>query len=91
MAKRKKAARIDSATEAMLLAEEDLAAMRPALAVAPDLVVQTLARKRKRRPQKSTKKKVKARKSSAKARKSSSKKARHSMSKSKGAKRAGRT
>jgi hypothetical protein len=99
MAKRKKAARIDSATEAMLLAEEDLAAMRPALAAAPDLVVQTLARKRKRR-QKPAKKKVKARKSSArkarkapakKARTTSAKKARQATSKSKRAKRAGRT
>ena len=51
----------------MLLAEEDLAAMRPALAVAPELVVQTLARARKRRARKSAKKKVKkAVKSSAK-------------------------
>ena len=43
MAKTKKTARIDLATEDMLLAEEDLAAMRPALAVAPELVVQILA------------------------------------------------
>ena len=65
MAKRKKAARIDLAT-AMLLTEEDFAAMRPALAVAPDLMVQTLARARKRRARKPAKKKVKARKTSAK-------------------------
>lgn len=92
MAKRKKAARIDLATEAMLLAEEDFAAMRPALAVAPDLIVQTLARTRKRRLQKPAKKKVKARKSSAKkARKSSPKKARKSPPKGKRAKKAGRT
>ena len=73
---RKKAARPDLATEDILLAEEDLAAMRPALAVAPELVVQTLARKRRRRPRKPGKKKVKnARKSSAKkARKSAAKK-----------------
>jgi hypothetical protein len=73
--KRKNATRPDSAVEEILLAEEDLAAMRPALAVAPELVVQTLARKRRRRPQKQAKKKVKkARKSSVtKARKSSAK------------------
>jgi hypothetical protein len=59
MAKSKKTARIDLATEDMLLAEEDLAAMRPALAVAPELVVQTLARARKRRAQKQARKKVK--------------------------------
>ena len=74
MAKRKKAARIDLAPETMLLAEEDFAAMRPALAVAPDLVVQALSRKRRRRPTKQAKKKVPARKSSAKkARKAGSK------------------
>ena len=39
MAKRKKSARPDLATEDILLAEEDLAAMRPDLAVAPELVV----------------------------------------------------
>ena len=78
MAKRKKTARRDIrdiAVENMLLAEENLAAMRPALAVAPELVVQTLARKRRRRPQKQAKKKVKARRSSAtKTRKSSPRK-----------------
>jgi hypothetical protein len=74
MAKRKKAARIDLPT-AMLLAEEDLAAMRPALAVAPELVVQTLARARKRRARKSARKKVK------KAVKSSAKKTRKSVAK----------
>ncbi len=63
MAKRKKAAGPDLVTEDMLLAEEDLAAMRPALAVAPELVVQTLSRKRRRAP---PKKKAKARKSPAK-------------------------
>ena len=74
MAKRKKPARIDLAPETMLLAEEDFAAMRPALAVAPDLVVQALSRKRRRRPTKQAKKKVQARKSSAKkARKAGSK------------------
>ena len=66
MAKRKKAARIDLATETMLLAEADFAAMRPALAVAPDLVVQALSRKRRGRPTEQAKKKVQARKSSAK-------------------------
>jgi hypothetical protein len=92
MAKRKKAARIDLATETMLLAEEDLAAMRPALAVAPDLVVQALLRKRRRRPTKQAKKKMQARKSSAKkARKSSAKKGRKSPAKGKRAKKAGRT
>jgi hypothetical protein len=71
--KRKKASRLDLATENILLAEEDVAAMRPALAVAPELVVQTLTEKR-RRPRKQAKKKVKARKSSAKkARKSAAK------------------
>jgi len=65
--KRKKAVRPDRATEEILLAEEDLAAMRPALAVAPELVVQTLSRTRRRRPAKQAKKKTKtARKSSAK-------------------------
>ena len=84
MAKRKKAARIDLPT-AMLLAEEDLAAMRPALAVAPELVVQTLARARKRRAQKQARKKVKkAVKSSArKTRKSPAKKARKAAPKRK--------
>ena len=91
MAKRKKAARIDLVPETMLLAEEDFAAMRPALAVAPDLVVQALSRKRRRRPTKQAKKTVQARKSSAKkARKSSAKKARKSPSKGKRAKKAGR-
>jgi hypothetical protein len=64
--KRKKATRPNSQTEQILLAEEDLAAMRPALAVAPELVVQTLSRKRRRAPAKPAKKKAKARKSSAK-------------------------
>ena len=91
MAKRKKAARIDLAT-AMLLTEEDFAAMRPALAVAPDLMVQTLARTRKRRAQKSAKKKVKARKTSAKkGRKVSAKKGRKVSPKRKKAKRAARS
>lgn len=74
---RKKAARRDVALENILLAEEDLAAMRPALAVSPELVVQTLAHKRRRRPQKQARKKVK------KARKSSAKKARKSPAKKK--------
>jgi hypothetical protein len=74
---RKKAARIDLATEDILLAEEDLAAMRPALAVAPELVVQILTQKRRRRPRKQAKKKVK------KARKSPAKKARKSSAKRK--------
>jgi hypothetical protein len=86
MAKRKKAARIDLPT-AMLLAEEDFAAMRPALAVAPDLVVQTLSRKRRRRLTKQAKKKVQARKSSAK---KARKKARKSPSKGNRAKKAAR-
>ena len=63
---RKKTVRPDLATEDMLLAEEDLAAMRPALAVAPELIVQTLTQKRGRRAAKPAKKKMKARKSSAK-------------------------
>jgi hypothetical protein len=73
---RKKEARIDLATEDILLAEEDLAAMRPALVVAPELVVQTLTQKHRLRPRKRAKRKVrKARKSSAKkARKSSPRK-----------------
>ena len=37
---------IDQATQ-MLLAEADVAAMRPALAVAPELVIQALTRKRR--------------------------------------------
>jgi hypothetical protein len=92
MAKSKKTARIDLATEDMLLAEEDLAAMRPALTVAPELVVQTLARVRKHRAQKQARKKVKrAVKSSAKkTRKSPAKKARKPSAKRKAAKRAGR-
>jgi hypothetical protein len=64
--RRKKAAQADLATMDLLMAQEDVAAMRPALAVAPELVVQTLTRKRKRRPQRSTRKKAKGRKSSAK-------------------------
>ena len=63
---RKKTTPLDLAAEDMLLAEEDLAAMRPALAVAPELVLQAITRKRKRRPAKPAKKKGKARKSSAK-------------------------
>ena len=91
MAKRKKAARIDLAT-AMLLTEEDFAAMRPALAVAPDLMVQTLIRKRRRRPTKQAKRKMQARKSSAKkARKSSAKKGRKVSPKRKKAKKAARS
>ena len=74
---RKKADRREVALENILLAEEDLAAMRPALAVSPELVVQTLAHKRRRRPQKQARKKVK------KARKSSAKKARKSPAKKK--------
>ena len=47
MAKRiRRAIDIDQATQ-MLLAEADVAAMRPALAVAPELVIQTLTRKRR--------------------------------------------
>jgi hypothetical protein len=72
--KRKKSAKADLVTEDLLLAEEDLAAMRPALAVAPELVVETLTRRRKR-PVKKAKKKAKARKPSPKkARKSAAKK-----------------
>ena len=62
---KKKPARLDLATEDMLIAEEDLAAMRPALAVAPELVLQTITPKRKRRRAKPAKKKAKARKSAA--------------------------
>jgi hypothetical protein len=68
--------------EVILLAEEDLAAMRPALAVAPELVLQALQRRRKLR-RKPVKKKVKARKSSPK-------KARKSAPKKKKAKKAAR-
>lgn len=60
--KRKKAAHIDLATEDMLLAEEDLAAMRPALAVAPELVVQTLEDARRRSARKRARKRAAARK-----------------------------
>jgi hypothetical protein len=75
--KRKKATRPISETEQILLAEEDFAAMRPALAVAPELVVETLTRRRRRRSQKPAKKKAKARKSSAKkARKAAPKRSR---------------
>ncbi len=72
---RKKTVKADLVTQDLLLAEEDLAAMRPALAVAPELVVEALTRRRKRRPLKQAKKKVKARKSSPKkARKPATKK-----------------
>ena len=64
--RRKKAAQPDLATVDMLMAEEDVAAMRPALAVAPELVVQTLSRKRKRPPQRPARKKAKGRKSASK-------------------------
>ncbi len=77
MAKRKKAAGPDLVTEDMLLAEEDLAAMRPALAVAPELVVETITRARRLQRRKQAKKKVK------KARKSSVTKARKSPAKRK--------
>ena len=91
MVKRKKADRIDLAT-AMLLTEEDFAAMRPALAVAPDLTVQTLARARKRRARKSAKKKIRARKTPAKkGRKISAKKGRKVSPKRKKAKKAARS
>jgi hypothetical protein len=68
--------------EGILLAEEDLAAMRPALAVAPELMLQALQRQRKR-GRKPVRKKVKARKSSPK-------KARKSAPKKKKAKKAAR-
>ena len=72
--KRKKAARTDLATEDMLLAVEDLDAMRPALAVAPELVVQTLEDARRRSARKRTSKRVAARKGvKRKARKAASK------------------
>jgi hypothetical protein len=74
---RKRPRRPDLATEAILLAEEDLAAMRPALAVAPELVVWTLTQKRRRRPPEQAKKTAK------KARKSPAKKARKSSAKKK--------
>jgi hypothetical protein len=62
--RRKKAAQPDLATADMLMAQEDVAAMRPALAVAPELVVQTLSRKR--RPRRPAKKKAKRRESASK-------------------------
>ena len=55
MAKRKKTMVPTLSEETMLLAEEDLAAMRPALAVAPELVVQTLMRQRRRTKSKAAK------------------------------------
>ena len=61
----KKPARLDLAAEDMLMAEEDLAAMRPALAVAPELVLQMITRKRKRRRAEPVRKMAKARKSAA--------------------------
>ena len=64
--KSKKASRIDLATEDMLLAEEDVAAMRPALAVAPELVVQTIQAARKRAARRRAKKKATARKAAIK-------------------------
>lgn len=70
----RKPSKADLATQDILLAQEDLAAMRPALAVAPELVLQVLQRQSKRRPRKATRKKVKARKSSAKKTKSAPKK-----------------
>jgi hypothetical protein len=81
--KSKKTARPDRATEEILLAEEDLAAMRPALAVAPELVVQALSRTRRRRA-KPVRKKTKT------ARKSSTKKARKASPKKRKKKTAGR-
>ena len=71
----RKPSKADLVTQDMLFAQEDLAAMRPALAVAPELVLQALQRQSKRRPRKAAKKKkVKARKSSAKKTKSAPKK-----------------
>jgi hypothetical protein len=66
MAKKRKPAKLDLAAEDILMAEEDIAAMRPALAVAPELVLQTIAAaKRKRRRAKPAKKKAKSRKTAA--------------------------
>ena len=62
----RKPSKADLVVQDMLFAEEDLAAMRPALAVAPELVLQALQRQSKRRPRKAAKKKVKVRKSAAK-------------------------
>ena len=64
--RKKKAAQPDLATVDLLMAQEDVAAMRPALAVAPELVVQALSRKRKRPPQRPARKRVKGRKSTPK-------------------------
>src|SRR3954469_8682334 len=85
MAKRKKSSGPDLVTEDILLAEEDLAAMRPALAVAPELVVETITRARRlRRRQQGKKKAGRARKSPAKkARKASMTKAGKSPAKRK--------
>jgi hypothetical protein len=85
MAKRKRTAKRDLALETALLAEEDLAAMRPALAVAPELVLQTLQRQR-RRAKKKAAKPARTRKSSAK--KSAAKKARKASPRKKKATRA---
>ena len=73
MTKRKKTIVPSLSEETMLLAEEDLAAMRPALAVAPELVVHTLTRQRRRIKRKAAKP-ARGRKSAAK--KSSAKRAR---------------
>jgi len=78
--KRKKNVKPDLAVVDLLMAQEDVAAMRPALAVAPELVVQTLSRKR--RPRRGPAKKK------AKARKSASKKVRKLSPKTKKAKKA---
>jgi hypothetical protein len=73
--KRKKAPRTDLAAQDLLLAEEDVAAMRPALAVAPELVVQTLEEARRRSARKRARRKAAARKGAAsRARKAAPKK-----------------
>jgi len=85
MAKRKKTIVPNLSEETMLLAEEDLAAMRPALAVAPELVVQMLTRQRRRTKSKAAKP---ARKRKAPARKASKKRARKAPPRKKKAARA---
>jgi len=86
--KQKKAARPDLAAVDMILAEEDLAAMRPALAVAPELVVEVLTRKRRLRAKRATKRAAK--KKAVKARKSPSRKARKALPKKKKARKTAR-
>jgi hypothetical protein len=69
----------DMVTQEMLFAEEEWAPMRPALAVAPELVMQAT----KRKPKQAKKKAKKAKAAKTKARKASPKKARKAAPKKK--------